>query len=105
VSRNEFPIACVLNVLTAAERKREKTLLDLVRSTSIAKEETVDGYMLLFPDDPILLAQIGEFLSLERRCCPFFTFQLTAGAEKGLISLHISGREGVKAFLAHLLFP
>lgn len=41
----------------------------------------------------------AEFITLERRCCPFLSFSLDSEREQGSYSIRITGRPGVKEFL------
>ena len=40
---------------------------------------------------------VHQFMELEKRCCPFFLFELVI--EGGDFRLSITGKEGVKQFL------
>ncbi len=59
--------------------------------------ELPDGYAFRFTADEY--STITEFIANERLCCPFFTFGLEVGSERGPIWLRLTGREGVKEFL------
>jgi hypothetical protein len=41
----------------------------------------------------------AEWISFERLCCPFFSFQLDIASEGAPIWLRMTGREGVKQFM------
>jgi hypothetical protein len=47
----------------------------------------------------VSLAGVAEWIALERRCCPFFRFQLDVEGETGPVWLRLTGA-GVKEFLA-----
>lgn len=70
------PIACRANALDKRERKRQQELLNAVRSASKEIQELPQGFALRFPADPALFLQLAEWVSLERRCCPFLEFSL-----------------------------
>jgi hypothetical protein len=95
-----IPIACRLGVFTAAERERQQELREAVSKAAVGVDEEPDGYRLRFRDDPAVLAQIAEWIPLERRCCPFLAFDVDWPAGKAGPSLHLGGRPGVKEFLA-----
>ena len=97
------PIACDLHKLTAAEREREKSLLDEVRKAALEIRDIPSGYALQFPGDAGTVLTLAEFITLERACCPFLDFELRCEAEGGAVSLSMTGREGVKQFLQKLL--
>jgi hypothetical protein len=100
---DSVPIACDLTQLTPVQRQREQALLQSMRTQLTAGVETEKGYRFVVTVEPDSLAAIGEFIALERRCCPFLQFELAAPAPGAAASLHIFGGTGVKEFLARLL--
>jgi len=46
-----------------------------------------------------MIVKLAEFVTLERRCCPFFNFALGIAAGAAEIRLTIGGDSDVKAFL------
>lgn len=99
-----LPIACDLGALSSEQRAREKALLSEFRVVFQDPRETDGGFMVVIPDDPELLSRLAEFLSLERVCCPFLTFDLSIPAERRPVTLHIHGQPGVKSFLRSAFF-
>ncbi|NOK57794.1 MAG: hypothetical protein GFH27_549287n98 [Chloroflexi bacterium AL-W] len=97
------PIACVLTALTDAEQKRRQWLAERLFGTVQQTHELGDGFALELPDDDEIWMQMAEFVTLERRCCPFLSFALYSAEEGQPIQLHITGRSGVKAFLKQQL--
>jgi hypothetical protein len=61
--------------------------------------ELANGYEFRFASGPDLIVKLGEFISLEKLCCPFLTFVIEVEAEGGPVWLRLAGREGVKAFI------
>jgi hypothetical protein len=61
--------------------------------------ELADGYEFRLADEPDLLTQLAQFVSLERLCCPFLRFDVQVEAEAGPVWLRLSGGEGVKDFI------
>lgn len=97
------PIACDLGALTPEERTREQTLLASFQALCGRAEETETGFRLELPaSEP--LSRLGEFLALERLCCPFLNFDLSVAAGQGPVTLHIHGAPGVKPFLRSVFF-
>ena len=45
------------------------------------------------------MVKAAEFIALEKLCCPFLSFSLEVEAENGPVSLKLTGRDGVKAFV------
>jgi len=94
------PIACKLDALTAAERQRHAELLRELGAMTTATRETESGYALTLRPDAGGFQRVAEWISLERRCCPFLNFDLKWGGGKDSPSLELSGGPGVKEFLA-----
>jgi hypothetical protein len=42
---------------------------------------------------------LGDWVALERRCCPFFGFAIEVEPDGGPIWLSLTGDEGVKDFI------
>jgi hypothetical protein len=41
----------------------------------------------------------AKWAELEAKCCPFFSFELNAVADRGPVWLEVTGRTGAKAFM------
>ncbi|MCC7307696.1 MAG: hypothetical protein IT173_09020 [Acidobacteria bacterium] len=95
---NEIPIVCTLN--DAEFRERERDVLQKIKASVLATNETAGGYAFRFPSDDSAFAMLNEFIVLERRCCPFLDFKMTIPRELGEIHLELSGPDGAKAFIA-----
>ena len=59
-----------------------------------------DGYAFLLSAPEGSLVRVAEFIELERRCCPFFKFELEVQEESRAAWLRLKGRAGVKQFIA-----
>ncbi len=95
---HETPIACDMAALTPDERDRRGELADHLHTAILEMREGADGYAFRYPAD--LLPTATAFVALERRCCPFFRFVLDLESDDGPLWLSITGRAGVKAFIA-----
>lgn len=93
------PIACRANALDKAQRQRQQALLDTVRRTVLGKHDLPDGLTLSFPADAGVFLQLAEWISLERRCCPFLEFALEWKRDDS-VSVRLTGQPGVKEFIA-----
>jgi|SRR5215213_1987318 len=91
-------IACNLSDLSTDQREREQALLAKFRKELTQESETEDGVWFSLTADPEELSSLGEFLGLERLCCPFLTFRLEVTQEEAC-RLHISGPPGTKEFV------
>ncbi len=95
----ESPIACVLDALDRDQRERRQRLAGELRSAVKGVTELADGFAFELRNDDATWINTAEFITLERRCCPFLGFALESEREQASISLHITGRAGVKEFL------
>jgi len=100
MSRPESAIACVMDALTVDERKRRAELFSKISEQAQETQELPDGYAVRFAPDTTTWMRLAEFITFERRCCPFLAFSLNAEDENGAMWLRITGRQGVKEFLA-----
>lgn len=98
MSRVDSPIACDLNALTPEERARRRIVLGAVAQTIIGRSELANGFELSFDAARLDLASLGEWIGLERRCCPFLHFRLDI-EPAGKTVLALIGGRGVKEFL------
>ena len=97
--KNQLPIACSLNALSAQERHREGELLELHLASICERRERDDGYSYRYREDPALFVQMAELVSLEHRCCPFLDFRLEWAGAEPTPWLHITGGARVKPFV------
>lgn len=93
---DEKPIACSL---TAAELERRRALVEALSSSISATEPIDDGYRLTFEGADDILTDIVNLIRLERKCCPFLRFQLTAAPHEGELVLTLTGPAGTRQFL------
>lgn len=92
------PIAC--NLTTAELRARRDELRAAFAGSIVRVTELPDGYRLELAPRAGLLATVGQFIELERECCPFLSFTVSVTAEHGDVALAITGADGVKDFLS-----
>ena len=97
----DFPVACRLT--NSEFRKREATLLAQFKRAVVATEELPDGYVFHVPGDKKCMEVVWEAIVAERECCPFLTFELTAQANMGPVSVRVIGPAGTKDFLKMIL--
>ena len=91
------PFACNMKALTKAERAAYPKLSRALLSSVEEMRELEDGYGFRFP--PTALKTAAEWVGLERRCCPFFTFAIELARDDGPMWLKVTGPEGVKPFI------
>ena len=98
-AEKESPFACNMLALDAEGRRRHIAVMGQMRAAIKETQELSDGYALRFPSDQSTILLVAEFISRERLCCPFFTFELVVEKEDGPLWLRLRGREGVKKFI------
>ena len=98
-SDSEAPFACSLTALSAAEREHHRELSAELYAAVKETRELPNGYAFRLSGERRSLAMLSEWVSLERLCCPFFTFQIEAASEAQPVWLRMTGREGVKKFM------
>jgi hypothetical protein len=91
------PVACRLAALP--DPRRYRTLSGKLRSALSGSAELPDGYSYSLHGEQLSLAELGEWISLERLCCPFLNFELTVSGADPLWWLTLTGPEGTKAIL------
>jgi len=80
--------------------ERRRTLLDLVRSAVLNVTSLPLGYAYRFQPTSEILPLLSRRVDLERQCCPFLTFKITAEAGNQPICLEVTGPDGAKALIA-----
>ena len=94
------PFACNGSALTPEERTKHFDQMG-PKLISLRKgvRELADGYEFEFPSDPATYRTLVNWVADERLCCPFFDLDVRAEREGGPLTLRVTGREGVKAFI------
>lgn len=95
----EIPVACCHTVFTKEQRVEYKNIWGKLETRRLGITELETGYQYQFPGDTETLRLINEWVSMERKCCPFITFTVIARNEKEPILLQLTGDEQAKAFL------
>ncbi len=69
----QIPVACCHTVFTKEQRVEYKSIWEEleIRRTEIIEIEK--GYQHQFPGDSETLNLVNEWVSMERKCCPFLT--------------------------------
>src|SRR5262245_38186342 len=69
-------LVCRLDALDAADRARHAALRAQLDAAVEAVDELPDGYALRCRADAAVFTSTAEWITLERRCCPFLDFAL-----------------------------
>ena len=89
-------------IITRCLRKDRERRAQHIGDIKLALEEVkelADGYAFRLAGDSVSVAELGEWAAAERKCCPFFDFEIEAERDNGALWLKLRGREGVKAFI------
>ena len=90
---------CNLGVMSADERARYMPLSRKLMSASEERRDLDNGYAFKLASQKISLLEIAEWVTFERRCCPFFNLQIEAEPNEGPIWLRMTGAAGIKQFI------
>ena len=94
---SSLPIACTLSDVDFRQRREE--LLKTVIRAVVKTEELSNGFAYGFPPEAKWIAELAQFITFERECCPFLQFVLRVEPENGPVWLELTGPEGTKGFL------
>lgn len=90
---------CNLKALSTKERARHMLLTLEIERARVETIELGNGFAFRFQDGDVSLADLAEWVSAERKCCPFFDFEIEQQADSGPLWLKLRGKEGVKTFM------
>jgi len=90
---------CNIKALNPAERARHKQLTDKLIAARKEIVEMEKGYEFQFTPASVSLAELADWVAAEGKCCPFFDFHIDLEREGSLLSLRLSGEEGIKPFI------
>jgi len=96
---NHSSFVCNLGVMNSEERARYVALSRKLLSASEERRELADGYAFRLASRKISLTEIAEWMTFERRCCPFFNLQIEAEPNDGPIWVRMTGEAGIKEFI------
>lgn len=98
-TQTESPIVCNMSALAPEQRKAHLATSKALFSMIEQVIELTNGYEFRLASNPNVIVGVAEFISLERLCCPFLSFELEVEADGGPMRLRLTGRDGVKAFI------
>jgi hypothetical protein len=97
--RQDTLIACDLTVFNATERIKHLALAKSLLGKARQVIEHEDGFTFVFGQSPLLEMEIANWVSKEKRCCPFFSFELSRANTPPSLRLRIVGPDGAKEIL------
>lgn len=99
------PIACKPNAIDEDEREQHKTNSEKLFASIEEWMELPKGYALRIPTKTELIEKAGAFIAQERKCCPFFSFNLEVTPDGGTVWLKLTGNKEVKKFIKQNVIP
>ncbi|CAG7659076.1 hypothetical protein ACFQI7_37135 [Paenibacillus allorhizosphaerae] len=96
---NEIPVACCHTVFTKQQRVEYKSIWGELETRRIGILEIEKGYQYQFSGHSETLRLVNEWVSMERKCCPFLSFAVIASNEEEPVFLQLTGNEEAKSFL------
>jgi hypothetical protein len=89
--------SCNMSGFTPEELERYAGLATTLRASVQETKELRDGYAFKLPADGLVAT--SEWIAMERRCCPFFMYELEIPRDSGPLMLRITGGRGIKDFI------
>jgi hypothetical protein len=95
----EPPVACNPSGLTTAERAESKLLLEQLGGAIAQLDELPTGFSFRLDEARLPFASLSRWVDLERRCCPFFHFEIAVLPDNGGTFLRLTGGAAVKEMI------
>ncbi len=92
-------LTCNINGIPPQERESYGRLVEALRHAIEERRELPDGYAFQIDTRRIDTSHLVAWVELERKCCPFFGFEVRWDRQNGAVWLHLTGPEGVKNFI------
>ena len=89
---------CNTKALSKSERERYNQLTAKLVNARLETKELPDGYAFQLNSE-VTLAEVAEWISAERKCCPFFGFEVDLHRDNGPLWLKLKGTDGIKVFI------
>lgn len=90
---------CNTKALSKDERAAYNELTSKLSHARAGTKELSDGYAFRLQNGAVSIADLATWISYERKCCPFFTFEIELERNGGPLWLKLKGAEGVKPFI------
>jgi hypothetical protein len=95
-----IPIVCELTDKELQKRRAE--YLDRLAAVLSETTELENGFRYSFTMHDGLLKRLGEVVDLERKCCPFIDFKISAMSGENHVTLDMTGPDGTKEAIESL---
>ena len=96
---NSIPLACDMNVFTPAESEQHIQITRELFASVQGIRDVEHGFEFSLPNGTSSIVKLADFISNERKCCPFLEFTLKIPPEDVAIALTLTGPEGTQEFL------
>ena len=90
---------CNVKAFTPEEREHHRLLSQELAQARVETKELADGYAFRLDPESVSLAELADWEVNERKCCPFFDFEIEVERDSGPLWLKLRGSEGVKRFI------
>jgi hypothetical protein len=80
-------------------RVTNRQLVEVLRHAIQKRRELPDGYAFQMDTKQIGTDHLAEWIELERKCRPFFRFEIRWTSQNGAVWIDLSGSKGVKEFI------
>ena len=91
--------ACNIGAIPPEIRSSHIKLTQAIIQAVEEKRALPNGFAFRLAPGKITGEQLVEWIDLEKKCCPFFGFEIHWEKENGPLFLHLTGDDGVKAFI------
>lgn len=91
------PYTCNMGALTEREMAEYQELAIKLHSSVQEVKELKNGFAFKLPADAVVAT--SQWINYERKCCPFFDFELQIAKDEGPVWLRITGDKGIKDFI------
>jgi hypothetical protein len=98
-------LACNIGAISEADLPRYKILCTRLQDAITDRRELPDGYAFRLDGELISLMYAAQWISLERLCCPFLTFQLQTTGSDHDYWLTLQGPPEAKAIVRQAFYP
>jgi hypothetical protein len=97
---SSIPVACQLGAFTPEEQQRHSELMAMLAPILQSPRELENGFAFPLAATPEQFVAVAEWITLERKCCPFLQFDLQWPPSTNTPELRLTGGPGVKEFIA-----
>jgi hypothetical protein len=99
MTEKESPFACDMTAIAPDQRGSHLAVIETLFRSVETVRELPNGYAFRLPNESDIVLAVGQFIMMERLCCPFFGFSVDVEPEGGALWLSLTGRDGVKPFI------